>query len=166
MFFLPVCHFRPFLLSAGRQIDTGRRTSKEAGRQAGRQGAGEWCSRKAVYSMWATVLPSWLGVVNQLSPPGPISHSQTFTTACSPACDGKGCCHSSYRSCGMSLSDRGISPIWAWSLKCSVLSLSVCGLHVLSNAKSLRAPVSWISHSFGPKCELQSKKKDYRCFGW
>lgn len=36
MFFRVVCHFSPFLLSAGRQKDTGRRTSKEAGRQAGR----------------------------------------------------------------------------------------------------------------------------------
>lgn len=106
MFFRVVCHFSPFLLSTGRQIDTGRRTSTAAGRQ----GEGDWCGRKAVYSTWATVPPSWLGLVNQASPPGPIFHSQTFTTACSPACDGKGCCHGGNRSCGMSLSDQGFHP--------------------------------------------------------
>lgn len=119
MFFFWVgSHCSLFLLSAGRQIDTGRRTSTATGRQ----GEGDWCGRKAVHSAWATVPLSWLGLVNQASPPGPIFHSQTFTTACSPACDERGCCHRSYRSCGMSLSDRGISPIWAWSLKCSILS--------------------------------------------
>lgn len=106
MFFRVVCHCSPFLLSTGRQIDIGRRTSTEAGRQ----GEGDWCGRKAVYSTWATVPPSWLGLVNQASPPGPIFHSQTFTTACSPACDEKGCCHRGNRSCGMSLSDQGFHP--------------------------------------------------------
>lgn len=118
MLFWVVCHFTPFQLSTGRQIDAGRRTRTATGRQ----GEGDWCSRKAVYSAWATVPLSWLGLVNQASPPGPIFHSQTFATACSPACDERGCCHRSYRSCGMSVSDRGISPIWAWSLKCPISS--------------------------------------------
>lgn len=120
MFLWVVCHLSPFLLSTGGQIDAGRSRRTSAGRQAGRERDG--CFRKAVSSAWATMPLSWLGLVNQASPPGPIFHPQTFTTACSAACDERGCCHRSYRSCGMSLSDWGISPIWAWSLKCPILS--------------------------------------------
>lgn len=84
-------------------------------RQAGRERETDAAGRPSTYA-WATVPPSWLGLINQGSPAGPIFHSQTFTTACSPARDEKGCCHRSYRSCGMSLSHQGISPIWAWSV--------------------------------------------------
>ncbi len=159
--------FQP-ILAVNRQANRHWKEDKYHDRQAGRQGEGDWCGRKAVYSAWATVPLSWLGLVNQASPPGPIFHSQTFTTACSPACDEKGCCHRSYRSCGMSLSDRGISPIWAWSLKCPILSqcLSVGYMFCLMPAASHKVPFSKWDFSKFKVSDSQTWKKYFRLSGW
>lgn len=94
-----MCHFSSFLLSTGGQIDC--RMSSVTG-----QREGDGCGRKACDGAWATSPPSRFGLVHQTSL---RALSSILRPSRQPA-RRRGCCHRSYRSCGMSASDRGICP--------------------------------------------------------
>lgn len=148
-FFWVVCHFSPFQLSAGRQIDTGRRTSREAGWQAGRgrlmlqEGRLQYVGDCASILTWGrkSSLPSGAYL------PFSDLHNSLFSSL--------------WRA---GLLSQQLSIVWDEFVGAGdfthlsvvtevsrLASVSVCGLRVPSNAKSLRAAVSCTSHSFSPR---------------
>lgn len=141
-----VCHFSLFLLSTGRQIDTGRRTSI-----VGRQGEGDWCGKKAAYSMWATVPPSWLWLVNQASPLGLSSilrHSQQLVLQ---PVTRRAVVTATIDRAGWVCRTRDFTHLSMVTEVSHLVSVSVCRLHALSDAKSPLATVSCILQSFLPQ---------------
>lgn len=127
------------LLSTGGEIDTGKRTSAELrADRVGEDRCGRQEGRVLNVGECASILT---GARKSRLPCGaylPFSdlHNCLFSRLWREGLLSR----RAYRSCGMSLSDRGISPIGAWSLKCPVSSqcvcLSVCGLHVQPDAHS------------------------------
>lgn len=148
MFFRVVCHFSPFLLSTGRQIDTGRKTSTAAGRQAGR-GRLMWQEGRLQYvGDCASILTR-------------ARKSSLPSGAYLPFSDLQNSLFSSLWREGL-LSQRqsivwdefvgpGISPIWAWSVKCPVLSLCLSEGYMFCRVPSHHLLLSAVSHRVRPK---------------